>query len=145
MDSFYMFMLIVAIILGIAYYLYRKAVMPVEIAKYFCIVEHYLKMPILMLGFFLGLRGTSYWSEVDDCVYLGALPTRFHVDQMVNKYKFKGVVNLCYEHVGHDTSYKAHGIEQLRLPTVDHYSPSLADTLTAVEFIQNTLIEVNEF
>eukprot|EP01088_Endostelium_zonatum_P019166 TRINITY_DN6482_c0_g1_i1.p1 TRINITY_DN6482_c0_g1~~TRINITY_DN6482_c0_g1_i1.p1 ORF type:complete len:141 (-),score=21.81 TRINITY_DN6482_c0_g1_i1:52-474(-) len=55
---------------------------------------------------------------------------------MVNKYKFKAVVNLCWEDVGHDTSYTKNGIEQLRVPTVDHYNPSVEDIEKAVKFIE---------
>lgn len=36
-------------------------------------------------------------------------------------------MNLCKEYQGPDRSYNRLGIKHLRLPTVDHFEPSVAD------------------
>ena len=47
-----------------------------------------------------------------------------------------GVVNMCEEYQGPVKSYRRLGIEHLRLPTVDHFEPSVEDLKKAVSFIQ---------
>jgi atypical dual specificity phosphatase len=48
----------------------------------------------------------------------------------------RGVVNFCEEYQGPVAAYRRLGIQQLRLPTADHFEPSLADLQTCVRFIR---------
>ena len=46
-----------------------------------------------------------------------------------------GVINLCDEYSGPVLQYQQYGIEQLHLPTVDHFEPTVSDLCRAVDFI----------
>jgi atypical dual specificity phosphatase len=52
-----------------------------------------------------------------------------------------GVVNMMDEYTGPEKTYKKHGVEQLRLPTVDHCEPCLDDLRQAVAFISRIRCE----
>lgn len=76
----------------------------------------------------------QWWNVVDRGVILGALPIGRHVPRL----KALGVtcvINLCEEWSGPTRMYQEHGISQLRLPTLDFHSPSLAHIQQGVEFI----------
>ena len=47
----------------------------------------------------------------------------------------RGVVNMCCEYSGPVAAYKDIGMKQLRLPSVDHFEPSLEYMQEAVKFI----------
>jgi hypothetical protein len=47
----------------------------------------------------------------------------------------RGVVNMCCEYSGPVAAYKDIGMKQLRLPSVDHFEPSLEYMQEAVNFI----------
>lgn len=49
----------------------------------------------------------------------------------------RGVVNMCCEYSGPVAAYKDIGIKQLRLPSVDHFEPSLEYMQEAVKFIDS--------
>ena len=49
--------------------------------------------------------------------------------------KVRGVINLCEEYAGPQKSYKRLGMLHLRLPTTDHFEPSVEDLEKAVKFI----------
>jgi atypical dual specificity phosphatase len=48
----------------------------------------------------------------------------------------RGVVNMCDEYAGPGEAYGQLGIKQLRLPTVDHFEPSLQALEEAARFIE---------
>lgn len=52
------------------------------------------------------------------------------------KENVRGVVNLCDEYRGPTGAYERLGIEQLYLPTVDHFEPEVESLKSAVSFIQ---------
>jgi atypical dual specificity phosphatase len=49
----------------------------------------------------------------------------------------RGVVNMCCEYGGPVDAYKTIGIKQLRLPSVDHFEPSIEYMSDAVKFIDS--------
>ncbi len=49
----------------------------------------------------------------------------------------RGVVNMCCEYSGPEAAYKEVGIKQLRLPSVDHFEPSVEYMQEAVKFIES--------
>jgi atypical dual specificity phosphatase len=71
-----------------------------------------------------------------DTVILGCAPVGFlgHPDKLY-KLGVRGVVNMCYEYTGPTSYYNNLGIKQLRLPTIDHFEPSLNQLQEAVAFI----------
>uniref|UniRef100_A0AAV1UDV0 Tyrosine specific protein phosphatases domain-containing protein n=1 Tax=Peronospora matthiolae TaxID=2874970 RepID=A0AAV1UDV0_9STRA len=78
----------------------------------------------------------KYWTLVDSHVLLGAASTAFlpHVDAPA-ACGVDAVVNLRDEYACPMEQYKRHHIQQLQLPTVDHFSPSLEALTAAVAFI----------
>ena len=78
-----------------------------------------------------------YYVEVSPGVFLGAVPLVFpgHIDDLY-KLGVRGVVNMMDEYVGAVAKYKELGIEQLRLPCVDHTEPTVLQMQEAVAFIQ---------
>lgn len=75
---------------------------------------------------------------MDDAVLIGGAPFGFmnYPEKLYKQFNVRGVVNMCDEYRGPISSYKRLGIEQLRLPTVDHFEPSVEDLKKAVDFIQ---------
>lgn len=71
-------------------------------------------------------------------VYLGCAPISFlgHPQQLA-ELGVCGVVNMCDEYAGPIDAYKKLKIRQLRLPTVDHFEPSLSQMQEAVAFIES--------
>lgn len=51
--------------------------------------------------------------------------------------KVRGVINLCEEYRGPDRSYWRLGMLHLRLPTTDHFEPTVEDLEKAVHFISD--------
>mmetsp|Transcript_11017 Transcript_11017/g.32873 ORF Transcript_11017/g.32873 Transcript_11017/m.32873 type:complete len:274 (+) Transcript_11017:552-1373(+) len=85
----------------------------------------------------LGYSRSGLWTEVDETVLVGAAPStlRGHPKKLAAM-GVRGVVNCCSEYSGPVAAYRKLGIEQLRIPTVDHVEPSSEDLATAVAFIQ---------
>jgi hypothetical protein len=73
---------------------------------------------------------------VDNAVVIGGAPYGNYPYRLSRQFNVKGVVNMCDEYRGPIASYERLGIEQLRLPTVDHFEPSVEDLKLAVAFIR---------
>lgn len=84
-------------------------------------------------------RRIGKWTTVvDNAVVIGGAPFGFldYPAKLKKQFDVRGVVNMCDEYQGPISSYKKLGIEHLRLPTVDHFEPSVEDLKRAVSFIQ---------
>lgn len=84
-------------------------------------------------------RRLGRWSTViDDTVVLGGAPFGFAKipHKLHDEYNVVGVINMCEEYRGPAKIYDALGMEELWLPTTDHFEPSVNDMKKAVEFIQ---------
>lgn len=76
-------------------------------------------------------------SQVDNTVLLGVAPIMGAVSPVsLKKLGVFGVINLCDEFRGPIATYDRLGMDQLWLPTVDHFEPSVPDLHAAVDFIQ---------
>lgn len=84
----------------------------------------------------IGVRRRRWWDEVDDHLVLGAFPLGRHVPALA-ALGVGAVVNTCDEYAGPRAAYEAHGIEQLRIPTVDFNAPLLEDVQRAVTFMSD--------
>jgi atypical dual specificity phosphatase len=80
----------------------------------------------------------AWTTVVDDTVMIGGAPFGFAKipERLYEQYNVRGVINLCEEYQGPEKSYRRLGMIHLRLPTVDHFEPSLLDLQKAVQFIQ---------
>ncbi len=78
-----------------------------------------------------------YWAEVSRGVFLGPVPVVLlgPVDEL-HRQGVRAVVNMQDEYGGPVAAYRRLGVEQLRLPTVDHVEPSVEDLERAVAFIE---------
>lgn len=80
----------------------------------------------------------SWVTRIDDTVVMGGAPLALlnYPQRLHDKYGIRGVVNFCEEYRGPIGQYKRLGIEELYLPTTDHFEPSLDDLMTALSFIK---------
>ena len=76
-----------------------------------------------------------WWDWIDEWVLLGALPGAGDVPRLSAE-GIGAVINTCREYKGPLAAYRAAGIEQLHLPTVDFTPPRVADIEAALAFIQ---------
>uniref|UniRef100_A0AAV1T709 Uncharacterized protein n=1 Tax=Peronospora matthiolae TaxID=2874970 RepID=A0AAV1T709_9STRA len=116
----------------VLYAFFQLHLLPKPAAQVAARVFFYPTWPLTYLS-----RRRNYWTLVDSHVLLGAAPMAFlpHVDALVAR-GVGAVVNLCDEYAGPTNQYKRHHIQQLRLPTIDHFEPSLEALTAAVAFIQ---------
>ncbi|CAB9508812.1 Phosphatidylglycerophosphatase and protein-tyrosine phosphatase 1 [Seminavis robusta] len=127
---------------------YLKGCLALSVALYVLNQKHFLPRPLASIVskvFFwptLPLTaGKLYgkWSTaIDNTVVLGAAPFGFAnvPERLYNEYGVRGVINLCEEYSGPDQHYQRLGMKHLRLPTVDHFEPTVEDMEKAVSFIQ---------
>jgi atypical dual specificity phosphatase len=85
----------------------------------------------------VGKRFGNWKTEIDETVILGGAPFGFMglPDQLYEE-GVRGVINMCEEYKGPCRSYKKLGMSELRLPTTDHFEPSVHSLQSAVEFIE---------
>jgi atypical dual specificity phosphatase len=76
-----------------------------------------------------------WWDRIDDRIILGGLPLARHAKKL-HALGVRRVVNMCNEYAGPIAAYERLGIRQLRLPTPDFSSPTLADINAAIAFVQ---------
>jgi atypical dual specificity phosphatase len=67
-------------------------------------------------------------------VILGGAPFGFwnYPEKLYEEHGVRGVINLCEEYRGPRRKYKELGIEELYLPTTDHFEPSFEDLLVRI-------------
>jgi atypical dual specificity phosphatase len=80
----------------------------------------------------------KWMTRIDDTVIMGGAPFGFlgYPQTLREQYGVKGVINLCEEYRGPLKQYKELGMEELYLPTTDHFEPSREDILSALSFIK---------
>ena len=105
----------------VLYGLFQKKMLPKGVAR---MASKFLFAPTLPIT--LALRWGNLWTKVDDSLIVGTAPVGFlgHPQQLY-KQGVRGVINMCEEYAGPQGYYNDLGIKQLRLPTVDHFEPSL--------------------
>ena len=101
-----------------------------------------LFIPTLAWNFLLGrlLRLRHWWDEIDEHVIMGAFPFSFDVPKMQSA-GIGAVVNTCEEYAGPVKAYRAAGIQQMRVPTVDFTHPSLESVERAIAFMQQQIAQ----
>jgi atypical dual specificity phosphatase len=80
----------------------------------------------------------KWMTDIDDTVVMGGAPIHLlnYPEILRRDYGVKGVINLCQEYRGPIKEYKRLHIEELYLPTTDHFEPSVEDLIKAVYFIR---------
>ncbi|KAL3944221.1 MAG: hypothetical protein SGBAC_001718 [Bacillariaceae sp.] len=131
--------------------------LPKVVLKYFCGVtmglyilnqKHLLPRPISAivsrslfwptLPITVSRRVGKWITRVDDTVLIGGAPFDFAKipETLYNDHNVRGVINMCEEYKGPLRKYKELGIEELHLPTTDHFEPELEDLMSAIAFIR---------
>jgi atypical dual specificity phosphatase len=83
-------------------------------------------------------RVGRWLTPIDDTVIMGGIPFGFlgYPKRLREQYNVKGVINLCEEYRGPLKQYNELGMEELYLPTTDHFEPSQEDMLSALSFMK---------
>ncbi|OQR99864.1 hypothetical protein THRCLA_06353 [Thraustotheca clavata] len=117
---------------GVLYVAFQLHLLPPSFARIVGRITFFPTLPLTYLA-----RRLNYYTLIDSHVFLGAVPLVFldHVKELHAR-GVRAVVNLCDEYQGPISAYRAMGIKQLWLPTVDHTEPTLQDIEKAMEFIQ---------
>ena len=122
----------VAVSAVLLYVLNQKHLLPLSASRVVSKLFFWPTVPIT-----LSRRVGRWTTVVDDAVVLGGAPFGWlgYPKKMVEEFRVRGVINMCDEYRGPTSSYARLGVEQLRLPTVDHFEPSVEDLKRAVSFI----------
>lgn len=117
----------------ITYIAFQKKLLSQQVTAVVAKILFWPTFPITAL-----LRLNNYWTPIDDHVIIGCAPMGF-LDHPLKLHKLgvRGVINLCDEYSGPQSSYDTLGMSQLRLHTVDHYESDLKQLIAGVEFIKN--------
>ncbi|EAL71055.1 phosphatidylinositol phosphatase [Dictyostelium discoideum AX4] len=126
--------ILIPIKIVVTIYLFSKARLPVGFARYFGRLYHFMTNPIRLGLQIAGLRG-PFISQLDDNVYLGAMPMGSDVTLLFYKYKINSIVNLCDEYQGPTQHYTQYGMQQLYVPVVDHFEPDVEIIEKSIQFI----------
>jgi atypical dual specificity phosphatase len=125
-------------VLGVTVVLYilnQKALLPQPVSA---VVSRVLFWPTLPITALRRLWVGSWTTVIDDTVVMGGAPFGFlgWPERLYHEYGIRGVVNMCEEYTGPVDQYKALGMDYLRLPTYDHFIPSVQHLHQAVEFLK---------
>jgi atypical dual specificity phosphatase len=118
----------------VLYVLNQSHLLPKPLAAVVSKVLFYPTLPITA-----SKRIGKWISRIDDTVVMGGAPlTMFfnYPQKLKDEYGVKGVINMCEEWKGPTKQYKKLGIEELYLPTIDHFEPSQEDMISAISFIK---------
>jgi len=101
-------------------------------------VRYSIDPPLMFVSWLIHCFGgrllEPFISEIDDNILISSLPYFSDIPLLIEKYHVGAVVNMCAEYSG--PNYPE-SIVQLRLPTVDHSSPSIEHLVTGVNFIED--------
>ena len=118
----------------VLYALNQSHLLPKPLAAVVSKILFYPTLPITA-----SKRIGKWISKIDDTVVMGGAPlTLFfnYPQKLKDEYGVKGVINMCEEWKGPTRQYKKLGIEELYLPTIDHFEPSQEDMISAISFIK---------
>lgn len=115
------------------YVLNQKHLLPRTLSGVVSRVLFWPSMPITV-----GRRFGEWTSVVDENVIIGGIPFGFlgMPEHLRKDFNVRGVINMCEEYKGPCKKYDKLGMEELWLPTTDHFEPSLEDLKKAVQFIK---------
>jgi atypical dual specificity phosphatase len=117
------------------YILNQRALLPQPLSA---VVSRALFWPTLPITAIRRFWVGSWTTPIDDTVIIGGAPFGFlgWPERLNEQYGVKGVVNMCEEYPGPVHKYELLGMRQLRLPTFDHFTPSVEQLERTVDFIQ---------
>jgi atypical dual specificity phosphatase len=114
------------------YVAFQKKLLPPAVSKLVAKLYFWPTLPITV-----GMRHGNLWTDIDATLSVGVAPTFLSVTpSQLRERGVRGVINLCDEFKGDSSAYKKHGMEELWLPTLDHFEPGLGDVKEAIVFIE---------
>ena len=127
----------VVALISVVYVLFQKKKLPRPLTRLAARFYFWPTIPITISRLRM-VPPHEYWSDVDATLLVGGAPLppplASHVSRL-SELGVTGVVNMCDEYGGPLAAYSDARIAQLRLPTVDHFEPSVRDLRRAVKFI----------
>jgi hypothetical protein len=110
----------------ILYLLNQKHLLPKPISA---VVSRALFWPTLPITY--SKRIGKWITVIDDVVVMGGAPIQLlnYPEKLRYEYGVQGVINLCEEYRGPTQAYKRLNMEELYLPTTDHFEPSVEDMI----------------
>ena len=111
---------------SILYILNQKHLLPRPLSA---VVSRVLFWPTLPITY--SKRIGKWITVIDDTVVMGGAPIHLlnYPEILRKEYGVKGVINLCQEYRGPIHEYKRLKMEELYLPTTDHFEPSVEDMI----------------
>ena len=115
------------------YLLNQSHLLPRPLAAVVSKVLFYPTLPITA-----SKRIGEWVTRIDKTVVMGGAPFGFlnYPQRLKDEYDVAGVINMCQEWRGPTRMYRKLGIEELYLPTTDHFEPSQEDLMSALSFIK---------
>lgn len=115
------------------YVLNQSKVLPRPLASIVSKVLFYPTLPITA-----SKRIGRWVTRIDETLVLGGapLPLLGYPRKLREDYGVEGVINMCEEWRGPLGEYEKLGIEELYLPTTDHFEPSQEDLIAALSFLE---------
>ena len=107
---------------SVLYFLNQKHLLPRPLSA---VVSRLLFWPTLPITF--SKRRGKWITVIDDTVVMGGAPIHLlnYPEILHKEYGVHGVINLCEEYRGPIHEYQRLKMEQLYLPTTDHFEPSV--------------------
>jgi hypothetical protein len=116
---------------GATYFAFQKKMLPHSVSRIAARMFFWPTVP-----FTFALRTGKLLSRMDETVLVGVAPIAFSTTPTsLYAMGVRGVINLCDEFSGPKKEYDRLGMEELWLPTVDHYEPSVQSLWLAIKFI----------
>jgi atypical dual specificity phosphatase len=125
-----------------------RATLGVTVVLYILNQQHLLPRPLSSvvskalfwptLPITVSRRFGRWITPIDDTVIMGGIPFGFggYPKVLRERYGVRGVINLCEEYRGPLKQYYELGMDELYLPTTDHFEPSQEDMLSALSFMK---------
>jgi atypical dual specificity phosphatase len=115
------------------YILNQSHLLPRPLAQVVSRVLFYPTLPITA-----SKRIGKWVTRIDKTLVMGGAPFVMldYPRKLKDDYGVEGVINMCQEWRGPTRHYKRLGMEELYLPTTDHFEPSQEDLISALSFIK---------
>lgn len=115
------------------YLLNQSHLLPKQLAMVVSKVLFYPTLPMTA-----SKRIGKWVTRIDRTLVLGGAPFAMmdYPRKLKDDYGVDGVINMCEEWRGPTRQYKKLGMEELYLPTTDHFEPSQEDLISALSFIK---------
>lgn len=139
-SSMWKVFVVCAVVWFVLKQLFRKALLPVPLARVWGRIHFFFWRLCLEVSYNFGHRQKPWKDVIENRVWLGKTVLARHVPEL-RRLGITRVLNLQDENPGPVEAFRAAGIEQLHVPVVDHFEPSVEQLHVAVDFLEKALHE----